>query len=61
MKNLPFQDWDELKAKVEERFGLTESQLLDAFFAMCHEENQTSVAFIEWMNDKRLLYKITAK
>ena len=60
MQNQPFKDWDELKAKVEERSGLTKSQLLDAFFAMHHGENRTSAAFTEWVNDKRLLYKVPA-
>ena len=59
MKNLPFQDY-ELKAKVEERFGLTEILLLDTFFAMRCAENEMSAAFIERVNDKWLLYKVPA-
>ena len=61
MKNLTYTTWSELKERVEERFGLTESQLLDAFFGMRPADGESAGAFIERVNDKRLLYQVPAE
>ena len=58
IKNQHYNSWQALKAVVEERFGLTTSQLLDAFFAMRQAESESAAQFIIRVEDKRALYNV---
>ena len=58
IKNQHYDLWHTLKALVEERFGLTKSQLLDAFFGMRQADSELTAHFILHVEDKRALYNI---
>ena len=59
MKSQVFDSWPELKALVEARFGLTKSQLLDAFFSMRQSDTESASQFIMRVEDKRALYSVS--
>lgn len=59
MKSQVFDSWQELKALVEARFGLTKSQLLDAFFSMRQSDTESALQFIMRVEDKRALYSVS--
>ena len=54
LKKLVLDSWQEVKAAVEERLGLTTDQLLDCFYGMCQGKTESASEFILQVEDKRL-------
>lgn len=58
IKDRPLDDWRHLRKVVDSRFGLSSTQLLDAFFAMRPTGGERSAQFILRVEDKRIRYKV---
>ena len=58
INNRYYDSWHAFKAVVKERFGLTKSQLLDAFFGMRQADSESPEHFIICVEDKCALYNV---
>lgn len=54
MKNGRFQVWWDFKVELQGGFGLTQNQLLDAFYAMRPTWGESSARFILRVEDTRI-------
>jgi hypothetical protein len=55
-----YRDWDDFKKAVEERYGLSRSELLDAFYDMSPMEGESEAQFILKVERLRIRYRESA-